>query len=161
VKISHCLWPGELKITWFTFCYKSFTVKRHPCLHSITLNKTWQEWSLGCPLSKLWLGVSSFKIVSWGDLFQNCVWQPHPTFKIAAVTKSRTFFNCQLLLTEFFFISIFLRFFTKITYFTPKYLFLKIIFMYIFSIIWFVVSTTRLTRLNEFTLSSSIYISSL
>jgi hypothetical protein len=30
--------------------------------------------------------------------FQNCVWQPRPPFKMAAVTKNRNFFSCQFLL---------------------------------------------------------------
>jgi ATP/ADP translocase len=30
--------------------------------------------------------------------FQNCVWRPHPPFKMATVTKNRKFFNCPLLL---------------------------------------------------------------
>jgi hypothetical protein len=30
--------------------------------------------------------------------FQNCVRQPRPPFKMAAVTKNRNFFNCPLLL---------------------------------------------------------------
>ena len=30
--------------------------------------------------------------------FQYCVRQPHPPFKMAAVTKNRNFFSCQFLL---------------------------------------------------------------
>ena len=43
------------------------------------LNQTWQEWSLGGPLSKLCMTA-------------------HPPFKMDAVTKNRNFFNCPLLL---------------------------------------------------------------
>jgi hypothetical protein len=35
---------------------------------------------------------------SWVGPFQNSVQQPHPPFKMAAVTKNRNFFNCPLLL---------------------------------------------------------------
>jgi hypothetical protein len=35
---------------------------------------------------------------SWVGPFQNCVGQPHPPFKMAAVTKNINFFNCPLLL---------------------------------------------------------------
>jgi hypothetical protein len=34
----------------------------------------------------------------WVGPFQNCVRQPRPPFKMAAVTKNRNFFNCPLLL---------------------------------------------------------------
>jgi hypothetical protein len=34
----------------------------------------------------------------WVVPFQYCVRQPHPPFKMAAVTKNRNFFNCPLLL---------------------------------------------------------------
>jgi hypothetical protein len=34
----------------------------------------------------------------WVGAFQICVRQPHPSFKMAAVTKNRNFFNCPLLL---------------------------------------------------------------
>ena len=34
----------------------------------------------------------------WVVSFQNCIRQPHPSFKTAAVTKNRNFFNCLLLL---------------------------------------------------------------
>ena len=34
----------------------------------------------------------------WAVPFQNCVRQPRPPFKMAAVTKNRNLFNCPLLL---------------------------------------------------------------
>jgi hypothetical protein len=34
----------------------------------------------------------------WVGPFQNCVRQPRPPFKMAAVAKNRNFFNCSLLL---------------------------------------------------------------
>ena len=34
----------------------------------------------------------------WVIPFQYCVRQPHPTFKMVAVTKNRNFFSCQFLL---------------------------------------------------------------
>ena len=60
------------------------------------------------PVCKLFIFSSSLKPLQiwtkpgrdgpWVGPFQNCVRQPRPPFKMAAVTKNRNFFNCPLLL---------------------------------------------------------------
>jgi hypothetical protein len=69
------------------------------------LNQTLLKWFLDGPLPKLcpviptsnWDGRQG-RDGPWVVPFQNCVRQPRPPFKRAAVTKNRNFFNCPLLL---------------------------------------------------------------
>jgi hypothetical protein len=66
---------------------------------SLTLDpmgKMFQNASPLKPLNQIKPNLAGM-ILRWVP-FQNCVRQPRPPFKMAAVTKNRNFFNCPFLL---------------------------------------------------------------
>jgi hypothetical protein len=113
---SYCLfncWPSvqvrviQLIISpWFTTPNKTSALNAGPFKCSAFISVCCQLYcSCSSNLSSYWLILKQQCIIAkpgrddpWVGPFQNCVRQPCPLIKMAAVTKNRNFFNYALLL---------------------------------------------------------------